>query len=482
MRCTAGLLVLLLTIGPASSADLVRGLGDPDPRERKKAVGKLERMSGRRAFSALVTALADEDGGVAERAMRALASRTEPRERSLLASHARRDGREPVRRGAARILAGWGGDEAVAVLSALLADRSARVREISAGGLGEIGGGAQIAALLGVLADRCAAVRVAALTSLDALDPAGSPARAHAFLRDGDPGARVAGILILTERQDDGADAALIAALEDPFWSVKIAAARAVASLRLPGAVPVLIASLERESGRVREEIHRALVTIAGIGLPDDPARWRAWWIREEEGFVPPLGPTARPHSASVSAVSYHSIPVTSRAISFVIDASRSMSNHAKGDSGPTRRELAMAELETTLRRLPRGTRFNLVLFGRETIRWQARARLVSEATIRAALKEVERMTPGGWTDLFGALEAAFEDRTVDTIYLLTDGAPSSGRFTSRTSLLSAVKRLNRCRLVRIHAVGFGTDRIGKRWRGLLFALAKAHDGVHVSR
>ena len=84
--------------------------------------------------------------------------------------------------------------------------------------------------------------------------------------------------------------------------------------------------------------------------------------------------------------------------------------------------------------------------------------------------------------DDHGALVLALEDRTADTIYVLTDGAPSAGRYATPTSLLASVERLNRYRLVRIHTVGFGSRYIGARWKGFLAALARAHDGVHVRR
>ena len=68
-------LAVLVLAGRAAVADPVPGLGDPDPGARRKAVGRLEEMSGPAVLRALVAALADEDGSVRERAARVLIGR-----------------------------------------------------------------------------------------------------------------------------------------------------------------------------------------------------------------------------------------------------------------------------------------------------------------------------------------------------------------------------------------------------------------------
>jgi hypothetical protein len=482
MRATTAWTWWILATSVAVAGGNEPDLEDPDPAVRRRAVGRLAGVSGRVALARLVAALADDDPSVRDRAVRVLAGRKDPLEPPRLARTARRDGRALVREGLARVLARRPGEDGVSALIDLLGDRSARVRAEAARSLGVVGDGTAVDALQVLLRDRRPGPRLAALDSLDGIDPAGSATRAVGLVGDPDPDVRAAAVLVLERRPGEAADRALVSALDDGCWSVRTAAARAVSRIRLVDAVPTLIRRLDREEGRVREEVHEALAAVTGIGLPDDAARWRDWWEREGDGFRPPAGSRRRELERHASAVTYHSIPVTSRAVAFLIDTSRSMGERADAEDGPARRELALAELESTLRRLPRGTRFNVVLFGREVVRWQERARPVGPAAIAAAMKVARRVRADGSSDLFAALGAVFEDRSVDTVYLLTDGAPSGGRFDGRAALRAAVARLNRYRLVRIHTVGFGTDRVGRRWRGFLEELARDHGGAHVAR
>ena len=63
--------------------------------------------------------------------------------------------------------------------------------------------------------------------------------------------------------------------------------------------------------------------------------------------------------------------------------------------------------------------------------------------------------TPAGDTALFEALEAAFAvDPQFDTIFLLTDGNPTSGRYWTTPSLLASVRAWNRNRRAAIHTIG----------------------------
>ena len=64
---------------------------------------------------------------------------------------------------------------------------------------------------------------------------------------------------------------------------------------------------------------------------------------------------------------------------------------------------------------------------------------------------------------------------------MLTDGVPSRGTETKRKAILAEIEYLNHFRLVQINCVQAGGEKgLGKRWRGFLDDLAKAHDGVSV--
>ena len=61
-----------------------------------------------------------------------------------------------------------------------------------------------------------------------------------------------------------------------------------------------------------------------------------------------------------------------------------------------------------------------------------------------------------GATNVHAALERAFADAEVDTIFLLTDGQPSAGFLVAPEAILREVRRWNVGRGVRIHTVAIG--------------------------
>jgi len=95
-----------------------------------------------------------------------------------------------------------------------------------------------------------------------------------------------------------------------------------------------------------------------------------------------------------------------------------------------------------------------------------------------AAFAFVDNTKPAGQTYMMNALRTAFAYQDLDTIYLLSDGAPtpSSG---SMDEILDYVRRENRLRSVRINAIGFDLDEAEKAF---LRRLAGENFGVFVER
>jgi hypothetical protein len=57
---------------------------------------------------------------------------------------------------------------------------------------------------------------------------------------------------------------------------------------------------------------------------------------------------------------------------------------------------------------------------------------------------------------VYDTLEFALQDREVDTIFILSDGYPSAGRYVDTDSILREIKVLNRSRGVSINGIAFG--------------------------
>lgn len=203
-------------------------------------------------------------------------------------------------------------------------------------------------------------------------------------------------------------------------------------------------------------------------------------------------------------------LPVTGDAIVFILDVSGSMKSVDRGavgskartrrvggpndpnrDKGPTRMDRSKRELIATIRRLRKGVRFNIVPFSSPppfTIQPWKPDLVAATSVAKAEAKEfIEGLTAAGSTATDRALEIAFEDRSMDTIYLISDGVPthdgSAGgalpRDTERLvkEIHSRVGQLNFLRDVRIFTLGFPQVQ-----KGYLFLeeLAQAHGGKFI--
>jgi Mg-chelatase subunit ChlD len=308
-----------------------------------------------------------------------------------------------------------------------------------------------------------------------ALEGLHDPERARAHLKDPADEVRIACARVV------GDPAPLVRLLADRSWRVRLAAVRGAERLRHRDAIPALIRLLDGGPGRVRARAVEALEHLTQTSWGADAVRWKRWWAQAGDGFEVPA-PRRRPrHEYTRATVAFKRIPVVSRRLSFVLDASRSMSREAPGGGGRTRWQLLLRDLRGVLARLPRGTRFNVFLFRTDVEAWRKRLVPATPGARRACREWIEAARPGGWTNLFDALALALADDDVDTLYVLTDGVPSRGGETERRSILDEIAFLNRYRLVQINCVQAGSEKgLGKKWRGFLEELAKAHDGVSV--
>jgi len=480
-----GVLVLLL-IGRAvgGGTDLRRVmklLSHRKPGERLRAVKMLEEIPGRGSLLLTLEAVRDPDAEVRERAVRALGERRTPEDLRLLADRVPRHRDPRVRRiGLSILVAGSapGVDEAVVEA---LDDADPGVREAAAGLVQVcLGGRGPDVLAAAVLRGREGRPRAAALLALDRIAPELARELAGKLLSHRAYEARVAALEVIANGPPGEAAPALVAGLQDGSWSVRLTAVRLLADLRAREGVPGLIRALRRERGRMLAETGDALAGLTGIGFPPDPVRWEAWWAKEGKTFAVPEKPAPVEDADRHSVATFHSIPIRSESIAFVIDRSRSMRDRLERGEERTKGDLVEAELAATLGRLASPARFLLVRFGTEVETFSRRpARACSAAR---ALDWFRKGTPEGRTNLFDALAVALAEERVDTVFVLTDGAPSAGEHRTRSGILDEVTRRNRYRKAVIHTVEIGADATGKRWRGFLRQLAESTGGMHVRR
>lgn len=135
---------------------------------------------------------------------------------------------------------------------------------------------------------------------------------------------------------------------------------------------------------------------------------------------------------------------------------------------GAARRDLLHA-----LSSLGEGTSFTIITFGDRAVEWPGGVRAAGPSSRTLAGEYVASLTAAGGTPMAEALQLGFQSPGVRTLFVVSDGRPTSGE------VLQLVQRLQEAREGRrmvINAVGIGRDQDG----GLLCQLALDNEGVYV--
>ncbi|MBK7644351.1 MAG: hypothetical protein IPJ19_15120 [Planctomycetes bacterium] len=344
---------------------------------------------------------------------------------------------------------------------------------------------------------------------------------------------RNAALAELARDADGSREELFLAALSSPDWSARAIALDWMASHFTKRGLGALIAQLahEPDGSRLRADLASVLQHLTAMPLGDDPQRWAEWWKNSASSFEFPASAggarsserkrDARAGSTYIAA-KFYGVEIESQRVIFVIDISGSMQQPlvdvpkdmpaAGTGEKPARIEAAKFELAKIVQDLAPGSIFNIISFNDGVDAWlehlvdfggaaksgaggvagprsgperappreeKAAARererdAKAEAEMRAQAKTyIERLGAKGGTNLYDALETAFEDPLVDTIVVLSDGQPSAGKETDPAIIRADVQRWNQVRRIRIHTVSVGTDFEILRW------LAKDSGGDH---
>ncbi|MEZ6187950.1 MAG: hypothetical protein R3F62_23445 [Planctomycetota bacterium] len=346
-----------------------------------------------------------------------------------------------------------------------------------------------------------------ALIALAHLDPAAARELADKALEKPKGPLAIAALEALREADAQAAARAGVATLgalsdKDP-WGPRILDA-ACAALRgwearddaalVAQAIEALIPLLEGSEGLTLHVLNQTLTDLAGVALPPQAEPWRGWWEAQREGFTPPKPGGVEPEEGE-TRVRYHGIPIHSRRVLFALDCSSGMTRHPvdeKDPESPLRLTFAVMELSRVLEALPDETLTNVIFFA--TQYRPMSAALVPMGKARRAMQkfvQAEAKTPDGKglsrSNVYDTLTLALDDPRIDTIYLLSEGGPTEGRYRKRKRLLRHLKRHNLYSRVRVHVLQVAegkkrtefleavADDLGGRYYDLEF-LRKAHD------
>lgn len=268
----------------------------------------------------------------------------------------------------------------------------------------------------------------------------------------------------------------------DAAWRVRLSVIQALTELRTLAGAELLVEMLGHEQGRLREDLQSGLVRLTGRNYGISQPAWSAFLQQAPPDFLA-LGDAAvtQPLAGRVQTVArYYGLGTASTRFALVTDLSTSMDHVDPGryarSPGSSRLAATQTELTQLLEGLGPEVHFNLLTFSDKVSAWSASLLPADSKTLSRALREVSSYRTIGGTNLFSALEAVFDlaDAEIDgarntpdgpdTVFVLTDGAPSQGLILDVDLLLEYAAERNRSARIRFHCVALTQDASAKRF------------------
>jgi len=292
------------------------------------------------------------------------------------------------------------------------------------------------------------------------------------FCTNEDRDTRNTAIELLGKSRDKRRVPVLLTALEHDDWSTRFAAIDALAEMRDRQSVPELIERLEKETGRMRKKIAEVLWRLTAQAFEEDVGKWKAWWAESGEKFAvateKDLDKAEQERErrrlterTRAGGAKFFGIKVESHRVIFIIDISgsmlESMYGRYVGKRGAARIDVARQELITAINSLEEGALFNILAFASSVARWQEQGIGVNTAQSRAeAIEWINRLGARGATNLYDSVKMAFDDKDVDTIFIMSDGEPTNGEVIDPYRIREDVAFWNKHRKVKINCISIG--------------------------
>jgi len=184
----------------------------------------------------------------------------------------------------------------------------------------------------------------------------------------------------------------------------------------------------------------------------------------------------------------FYGLRILSKRVLFVVDISISMEEPAVKGKKRRKIEVAKSELTRVIRSLPDDAIFGFIVFASTAKLYGEGMVPATPANRKRALGWVDALTTKAATNIYDTLELCFQVGMPgspvksrvrpDTIFFVSDGAPTAGKFTDGNTILEHVRRWNERRHLKIHAIGVGEDHDVD----FLRKLAVANGGHYVAR
>ncbi|MHC4923424.1 MAG: HEAT repeat domain-containing protein [Planctomycetota bacterium] len=369
-----------------------------------------------------------------------------------------------VRAYTARVLGNAGDEESIEPIRGLVEDKFWLVRAEMAFALAKLKDPDLVNSVKPLLDDSSAKVRIAAMDSVAAAGRSGEKVVS-----------RVA------------------ANLDHRSWQVRSAAADSLGGIGAMTGVGPLITRMTTEAGRIRKDCHNALKAITADDLGQNPEYWAKWWKREREkvGGGIPEGPKEEPDTSydeeryGLKRPPNYGLRVFSDRVGYVLDISNSMFTLFEPDEqavkrlrrtykGATKFDISKEEIVQSVQSLDPRARFTICVFSNKP-RFMSKKLVAATPDKHKKAASFLRSCRGGqgsggpqMTNFYDAFRAildlpkghmpppGFRD-TPDTMFFLTDGAPTLGEIIEADEILSWFNGLNRYARIKVHVVAYGT-------------------------
>jgi len=167
----------------------------------------------------------------------------------------------------------------------------------------------------------------------------------------------------------------------------------------------------------------------------------------------------------------FYGVNIYARNMIFVLDVSGSMNIRE-----------ARRQLINAYQALTEKEHFNLIIYADSVTTWHDHLVKATRYNRKQANMWVRDIRSGGGTNMYTALQRAFqvawEKTKAETIYLLSDGLPTSGPIQDPLQILSSVKKWNANKNIIINTIGIGPQQD----KHFLSALAKENHGRYFVR
>jgi hypothetical protein len=261
--------------------------------------------------------------------------------------------------------------------------------------------------------------------------------------------------------------------VSEPF-GVRRALIGALTQIDDAGAVSSLVSELSKIDGEARADAIEYLALVTKQQFVE-PAAWQEWWAKQRDTFTFPKDfkrPPLRTIENLVSggSATYYGLPLYARRLVFVVDISGSM-------DGP-RIMAAKQELTSAISALKPQVSFNIVIYHHEATPWEDELVPADDLHKAQALQFIADIHADGGTATYDGLELAFQ-YDAEAIYLLTDGAPTSGKFRLPLDIVNAISTANRTRRESIYTIGIGPGPVDSPFEAFLKLLAARNFGLY---